>query len=79
MLVGWGRRSKESIPKKSVEELIANLAQEVVQLKRRVSELEAGKANREDIEKFAETATNAELLAKKAMEKDWDFDDMTGY
>ena len=76
MGVNWARSPYvdygEDNPKKSVEELIANLAQEVAQLKREVNELKASKANREDIEKFAETASNAELLAKKVAKKDDD-------
>ena len=72
MGVNWARSPYvdygEDNPKKSVEELIANLAQEVAQLKREVNELKASKANREDVEKFAETATQAELVAKKASE-----------
>jgi len=55
-----------------IHSMLANLAQEVAQLKREANELKASKANREDIEKFAETASNAELLAKKATENDDD-------
>ena len=52
----------------SIEDMLANLASKVAELQREVNELRAVKANREEIEKFAETATQADLAAKKAAE-----------
>lgn len=62
------RESKRTEYTKSVEDMLVHLSQEVAKLNREVLELQAGKANRGDVEKFAETATQAELTAKKASE-----------
>jgi|SRR5690625_4148296 len=52
---------------RTAEDMLVSLSQEVAQLKRQLVDLRAGMAKKEDVEKFANAATEADYKAGQAL------------